>query len=159
MALKKILYFTAGTVPTEGEAAEIAALRAMAIQQYNVHVANGLKSSNYGAGQPTADYLMGTIPDSYKDEGDPIYPEFDLANLPDPGSLPADQTIISDGETIDIGATSVTVSVADNVPTAALTSTTKKIVSHGDVLNVTGGGTVALTIVAGVITGVAYTAP
>lgn len=157
---KKILYFTAGIVPTNDEATEIAAIRALAIQQYEVMVMNGLQSPNYGAGQPVGDYVAGTVPDSYLDEEDePLYPEFDITNLPDPDSLPADQAIISDGETIDLGATTVTVSVADNVATAELTSTTKAVVSHGDVLNVTGGGTVTLTIVAGEITGVAYTAP
>lgn len=46
----------------------------------------------------------------------------------------------------------------DAIPNQALLAT-QAIVEDAQVLNVTGGGTVALTIEDGVITGVAYTAP
>jgi len=248
---KKILFFTAGDSPTEAEAAQLAALNALAAQPYTVQVLNGRprvkraattlsfatadKSANdsgngfltagfkpgdvvtirgvkvatgcnlvgvtiatvtagkmtfvgtsgnaittraagdsvvietvgtalYSDGIPMpGDFIAGTYPASYVEDGDPIYPIFDVDNPPDAPTLPATQTVLSNGETVDLDddAGSVDFTVADGEITGAALSlpATAVIVTHTQVIPVTGGGSVALTIAAGAITGCAYTAP
>ena len=123
--MKTILFFTAGSSLDEDETAALASLTALANPAYRVRVLNGSVPASYGDRVLDGDFVAGTVPDSYKDDGDPIYPEFDLENPPRPETLPANQAVVNDG----------------------------------DVLDVTGGGTISITVDDGEITGVAYTAP
>ena len=65
MATQKIIYFTAGAVPTFGEIADIAALNALCEPAYSVNVSNGSVLPNLGAsgGEPIieeCDFVAGT---------------------------------------------------------------------------------------------------
>lgn len=72
---KKIIYFTAGAVPTTAETAAIAQLNALTEKPFEVNVLNGsvppnLGSTVGGGGSPTpilkeADYVSGTVPTAY----------------------------------------------------------------------------------------------
>ena len=62
---KKVLYFTAGPVPTVTEAAQIAALVALGLPGYTVGVRNGLLPGSFGAGIEASDYVAGTIPTAF----------------------------------------------------------------------------------------------
>ena len=62
---KKILFFTAGPVPTVDEQAQIDALNAMHAVGFNVGVRNTLSSGLYGYGIEASDFVAGTIPTAY----------------------------------------------------------------------------------------------
>ncbi len=62
---KRVLYFTAGPVPTVTEAGQIAALVALGVPGYTVGVRSALLSGNYGAGIEASDYVAGTIPTAF----------------------------------------------------------------------------------------------
>lgn len=94
MATKRVMYFTAGRVPTGGELAEIAALNALAAQPFEVVVRNALDSPNFGAGIEAADYKAGSPPVAYAGvtafpTGTALYPL---------SSLPADHAIVKNGQ-------------------------------------------------------------
>jgi hypothetical protein len=65
--MAKVIYFTAGPVPTVGELADIAALNASILPAYDVAVRNSLANNSYGAGPEDADFVAGTIPTAYND--------------------------------------------------------------------------------------------
>lgn len=114
----KILYFTAGRIPTTGEKAEIAAIEALCVKPFEVGVRNPIDSPSYGTPEE-ADYVAGTIPES---EPYASLPEFDPADPPTP-SLPATQAIVGNGDSFPVTGGTVTVAVANNVPTFTFTAT------------------------------------
>lgn len=111
---KRIVYFTAASVATTAEKADIVELSGIVAPQFELTVYNGAASPNYGAGIADADYVAGTIPTAYSDDN--VYPVFN-ADAP-PFVLPAAQAIIADEDVIDIAGTTYTFTVVDNVVTA-----------------------------------------
>lgn len=127
MATKKIIYFTAGSVVTPGEAADIEALNALAVPTYSVQVANASVLPNLGqmpnpdpepedpANVPIlmdCDFVAGTIPDDY-DAIDVIDP--DAPPAPDVGS---DRAVVANEEVLTIGAETFTFTIVDGEITA-----------------------------------------
>lgn len=93
---KKVLYFTAGPVPTVNEAAEIATL--LAYPGIDVGVRNAANLGVYGSAEP-ADYVAGynagaAIPAPYNDTED--YPRTTAAQPPAP-TLLATQKLLTSG--------------------------------------------------------------
>ncbi len=113
--MKTIVYFTAGSKPTADELADIAALNALAEQPYIVLVANGAQNAKYGETNRLipCDYAAGTIPTIYD-----AIPEFDIDSPPNPGNLPDNQGVVTDGETFAVTGGTVTIHVAAGVVTA-----------------------------------------
>ena len=62
---KKIIYFTAGIVPTVTEVAEIANLKALTAAGYTLSVRDGAKSASYAGGIESCDIVAGTIPTAF----------------------------------------------------------------------------------------------
>lgn len=106
---QKLIYFTADTVPTVDETAEIAALKAMAAPRYEVFVRNRLGSQQYGAGAESFDVVAGTPPD-----GD-LYDEADVV-------LPGDEVTIRDGFALE-----------DVTPSGEYTDTVTFTVEDGEI--------------------------
>src|SRR5688572_14434940 len=108
----KVIYFTAGPVPTTNEKADIAALNAFAVAPFEVAVRNALQVGASGAEQEDADYVAvvsgGTIPEAYDDAE--TYPVFDPA-APPASSLPATVGLVSDGQVFEVTGGSVEVTV------------------------------------------------
>lgn len=94
--MAKIIYFTAGPVPTVDELADIAALNASILPAYEVAVRNTLANNSYGAGPEAADFVAGTIPTAYSDAED--YPVIN------PDTVAADHVSLAEG----VGYTGVT---------------------------------------------------
>jgi hypothetical protein len=65
MATKKILYFTAGPVPTAGELADIDVLNTLILPGYSIGVRNGAESGSFGAGIEATDFVAGTVPTAF----------------------------------------------------------------------------------------------
>lgn len=107
--MKKVLYFTAGPIPTPQEQADIAALRTLAEPAYEVGVRNGAANAQFGTGRnEPADYAAGTIPTAYN-----TLDEFDVDAPPAPDTLPDTQAVVTDGETLTIGGSDYTFTVVD----------------------------------------------
>lgn len=68
MATKKVIFFTAGALPTVDEAAAIAVLQAGATKPYDLVVRRGdlitADAYSYGAGPEACDYVAGTPPNN-----------------------------------------------------------------------------------------------
>lgn len=62
---KKVIYFTAGAVPTVEELAAIAALTARSGAALELAIRNASESQNIGIGVEACDYLSGTRPTAY----------------------------------------------------------------------------------------------
>lgn len=64
---KRVIYFTADTVPTSGELAAIAKLNTAAEKPYEVTVMNGSANTKYGETNRLApcDFVAGTVPTIY----------------------------------------------------------------------------------------------
>lgn len=62
---KRILFFTAGKVPTVAEQAQIDALNAMTSPGFSVGVRNSAENAVFGSGIETCDFVAGTIPTAY----------------------------------------------------------------------------------------------
>ena len=73
MAAKTLAYFTAGSIPTAAELAEIDAANALAVPAYSVLVMNGAIAHD----KKTVDFVAGTIPTAYA--GDTDYGDLDAA--------------------------------------------------------------------------------
>jgi len=116
--------------------------------------------ARYGGGVIPADYVCGTIPAAYRSTstGSPIYPVLDPDAPPAADNLPATQAIVNDGGTLTVGGATITLTVADNEVTDVSLPATKCVVAHGQVINITAGGTVTLTVAGGAITGAVYAA-
>lgn len=68
---KRILFFTAGKVPTVAEQAQIDALNAMTVPGYSVGVRNGAESAVYSDDNlEPCDFVAGTIPTAYNAKTD-----------------------------------------------------------------------------------------
>lgn len=109
---KKIIYFTAGSSPTAGELADIAALNSLAGPEYVVNVSNGAVDSGLGTIE-ASDYAAGTIPGDYS-----AVDVFSIANPPRPASMIATQAVVYDTQALVIGTTTYTFTVAGGVITA-----------------------------------------
>lgn len=92
----KIIYFTAGRIPTTNEKNEIAALNALAVAPFEVVVRSAADSLAYGAGNEACDYAAGTPPEAYEET-----PVFDIDNPPESG-LPATNAIVADGQVLTL---------------------------------------------------------
>lgn len=62
---KKILFFTAGTVATVAEQAQIDALNALNAPGFTVGVRNAAQNASFGSGIESCDFVAGTIPTAY----------------------------------------------------------------------------------------------
>jgi hypothetical protein len=97
----KIIYFTAGEVPTTNEKNDIAALNALAVAPFEVVVRAKNRPLDFGAGVEDADYAAfvsgGSAPAPYDDTED--YPVF-LLSAPKASALPATNAIIKSGQKI-----------------------------------------------------------
>jgi hypothetical protein len=104
----KIIYFTAGDVPTSGETAAIAALNTF-VNEYSLTVSNGAKAPGLGldgAGDPfldQADFVAGTVPSIYSE-----VPVFSLAG----------RAVINDGDELTLAGTIYTFTVEGGAITA-----------------------------------------
>lgn len=88
---KKILFFTAGPVPTVAEQAQIDALNAKTKAGFEVGVRNALESGSYGAGIEACDLVAGTIPTAFNGKtnygtADALRPAL-LSILPNPVAI------------------------------------------------------------------------
>jgi len=100
MATKKVIYFTAGKVPTGPELTAIANLNALAIPGYEIDVRNTLVSTDTGAGKEAADYVAGTIPAAYS-----AVTVIDPTKPPTPGNLPSTSAVINSGVDLTVPVT------------------------------------------------------
>jgi len=122
MATKKIIYFTAGSVVTSAEKADIAALNALAVPAYSVQVSNGSvpaglgKTSDGGPVLETCDYVAGSAPAEYSD-----LPTFDPDDPPAP-DVGASRAVVADGQEIEIGGTTYTFTITGGAITAIAVS-------------------------------------
>lgn len=158
--MKTILFFQAGTVPTEDEATTLAALLAQT-EQVSVKVRSAAQAFNYGPRIEECDFVAGdAVPDEYSEV--PVW---------SPSSeLPENESIVSDGGTVAVhnsaGADShnATAAVADNVLSAVKLAATVAMVDNSDsvvVHNSAGAavaGTHAAAVAAGALTAVTLAA-
>lgn len=114
MALKKLIYFTAGDVPTVDEKADIAQLNAVAVAPYEIAVRSSVRPMSSGGPYENCNYVSGTIPDVALYEGKPVV---DPDAIPNQFLVPT-QAIVSNGQTIVSGDTSYILTVVNNVVTA-----------------------------------------
>lgn len=111
----KIIYFTAGRIPTTNEKNEIAALNALAVAPFEVVVRSAADSLAYGAGNEAADYKAGSPPASYN-----ATPAFDIDNPPESG-LPGTNAIVADGQVLDVdGGGTVELTIAGGAVTGVV---------------------------------------
>ena len=113
---KKIIYFTAGPLPTVEEAADIAKLNAVTEAPYSVAVRNSQVPLSSGGPTEDCDFVAGSIPAPYDNDDEEegkIYPEIDPDDIPTV-ALSATQAVVSDGQTL-LG---YTFTVVDSVITA-----------------------------------------
>jgi hypothetical protein len=71
--MTKIIYFTAGPVPTTQEKADIAGLNLLTGAPYTVGVRNRLVSQNFGAGAEACDMVAGTPPSGAPWNAKPVF--------------------------------------------------------------------------------------
>lgn len=116
--MERVTYFTAGSVATAQELAEIAKINTASAKPFEVLVVNGSESSDYGYGERETDYVAGTVPEPYASE-DPAYPVFDPDSPPTGDNIPANQVVISDGDelTLESSAGTVTVAISEGAAT------------------------------------------
>jgi hypothetical protein len=117
---RKILYFTAGPIPTELELEAIDAIKAAIEVKFELGVRNALASNAYGAGVEAADYVAGSNPSG-------TYPDY-VASVAATGTLTvvtnpaADETIAVAGTTFTFkasGATGDQINIGANVNATA----------------------------------------
>jgi hypothetical protein len=122
-AADKVIYFTAGDVPTTAEKAAITTLSAQAAKPYTVSVRSS-RRARLRATPETTDYVAGAIPPNYRDggidSGTSLYTVYSITNPPDPATLPSAQAILRDGDEIALtGGGSVVVAVSGNTVTVS----------------------------------------
>jgi hypothetical protein len=169
--MAKVIYFTAGDVPTTAEQADIAALSLFAVAPFEIAVRNTKAVGASGVSLEAADYVAcvsgGTLPALYDDAED--FAVFDPANPP-VGGLPATSAIVANGGTVatvknsaESVTKSATATVAGGVITKLKLASTVALVTHNDTkTGVTGAGanTVAtISVAAGVISAISCAAP
>lgn len=161
MATKQVLFFTAGVTATGPELTAIGKLNAAAEAQYAVIVMNAAANTKYGETNRLVpcDYVAGSVPGIYSAKT-----TIDPDAIPMP-ALPATSAIVSNGGSVTVknsaGGISKTgtATVAANAVTDVKLAATSTIVDNAQVIPVTGGGTITLTVAGGLITGAAYVAP
>lgn len=137
MATKKVIYFTAGSLPTTNELADIAKLNAAAQPDYEVHV--------YKAGVPQSTPIRAA--DYVAHDGATIPTEYSAVTVMDPDNiplapLPDSQAIVIDGDVLSVknsagaDAHSATLSVSGNSITALKYAATIAVVDNNDSVNV-----------------------
>lgn len=150
---EKIVYFTAGTVPTGDELSDIAALNAAAAAKYKVIVMNSKIGESVNPDNRTADFVAGTVP--------AVAPWNALTVF----DVDAEPVTIDESDTISVensagsNSTTADISITAGVAKAVMPST-DQIVSHGDTVVVkNSAGDVSknatATVAAGVVSGVA----
>lgn len=121
---EKVVFFTAGPVPTSGELADIAKLNAVSVPQYETLVVNGasVTGDEYGTGRLIpCDAVAGTIPTDYN-----AIDEIDPDAIPNTALL-STQTIVAHGQALEVPVTgtytdTATVSVVAGVVTGIVLS-------------------------------------
>lgn len=101
--MAKVIYFTAGELPTTDEKAEIAALNAFAVAPFEVVVRNGAAMALAVAPFEETDYVAGTPPSTVP-TGATQYndmPAFDPASPPESG-LPGTIALVADEQELII---------------------------------------------------------
>lgn len=159
MATKKVLYFTAGSLPTANELADIAKLNAAAVPAYDVQV--------WKAGTPQATPVRAT--DYVGHDAATIPTEYSAVTVIDPDDipvapLPATQAIVLNGGTVNVENSAgnldspATAVVAGSALTSVKLAATKTIVTSGVDLVVPVTGVYATkatpTVVNGVVTAI-----
>lgn len=110
MATQKVCYFTAGQKPTTNEAAQIAALQALAQAPFEVVVRDGSQTPDFAEPETfdlVASYDGSALPAIYDEAGDL---ETDVLSVPDTGVL-----VVQDGDTLAITGGTVTFAVTAGV--------------------------------------------
>lgn len=124
----KIVYFTAGAVPTAAELADIALIEGQIAKPHTLDVRNANSSMAYGAGDDVDyDYVASAngrasspVPTAYQSVG----AEWDQDDPPDPaymGGTGETQAVVRDGDTFaNTGspAGTITITVTDGTATA-----------------------------------------
>lgn len=123
MALKKVLYFTAGDVPTTGEKADIDKLNAAAVAPYEVGVRSAIRSLGTAGNYESADYVAGSVP---------AVAPWNAIDVIDPDAIPnqstsATQAVIESGVDIVVPVTgtytnTITPTIVDGVITGFVLS-------------------------------------
>jgi hypothetical protein len=116
-AKKKVIYFTAGDVPTTDEKADIAKLNAAAATPYEVAVRSGIRSLGTTGNFEAADYVSGTVPASAPWNAKPVIDPDAIPNQ----SLSSTQAIVTNGQQIE------GVSGNGNTATITVNPTTKAV--------------------------------
>lgn len=115
-ALKKVIYFTAGDVPTTDEKADIAKLNAAAVAPYDVAVRSAIRPMSSGGPLEACDYASGTIPTAYNAK-----PVIDPDAIPNQ-NLSSTQAIVTNGQTITgVTGSGTTATITVNPTTKAVT--------------------------------------
>ena len=120
MATKKVLFFTAGPVPTSGELAAITKLNTAAEKPYEVTVMNGSADTKYGETNRLApcDFVAGTVPTIYN-----------AKTVIDPDAIPVQnlpntQAIVTNGQKITgVTGSGTVANIVVNPTTKAVTVT------------------------------------
>lgn len=124
MALK-VLYFTEGTVETEEEAAEIAALKALTEPVLTLGVRSAAQSPNFGlagiAGAEGCDYLAGSPPEAYGATGG-SYEDTPTYAIPDPAPAAGEVGVVFNGQELAVTGGTVAITVEAGVVTAEFTA-------------------------------------
>lgn len=116
--MTKIIYFTAGGIPTTGELAAIAKFNLAAKPAFEVAVrrADGVGSQLYGAGVEAADFVAGTRPTAYTSTE--TYPAANPDAPPFGDILAPTQAMVRNGQQIVVAGGTATITVAGGVVTA-----------------------------------------
>lgn len=116
MAAKKVIFFTAGDIPTTQEKADIATLNALAAAPFEVVVRSKNGNHSFGTGIEAADYKAGDPPSSYSGVT-ALTGQSGTALFPATG-LPSDCAIVRNGQK----RSGVTGAGANNVGTLAVSN-------------------------------------
>lgn len=121
--MAKIIYFTASTVPTAQERADIDAINASI---HTLNVSNGSVDSGLGMAEE-CDFVAGTVPSEYS--GKPVYD-------PSAGELEDNQAIVTDGDAVTVDGAAVTLAISGNAITGATLPATNAVVSNAGTIPV-----------------------
>lgn len=118
-AKKKVLYFTAGDVPTTDEKADIAKLNAEAVASYEVGVRSAIRGLGTTGNFEATDYVSGTVPNVAPWNAKPVIDPDDIPNQ----SVSDTQVVLNDGDELDaVGGGTIAVAIVDGVATYTYTA-------------------------------------
>lgn len=148
---KKIIFFTAGVVPTEAEQAQIDALNALSAPGYNVAVRNSTQSASFGSGIEACDFVAGTIPTAFNAKTN--YGEANAARPVNFSLLPAVHSLaaLATKQLQALKANGTDISALTLADVTAVTTTyassdaTKATVSAGGLVTAVAAGTATIT--------------